>query len=250
MNSRNIIFKLNKIFYLSKTNFKNSIREAAFGEYFWIVFAFFILVFSKTFIFSKLFNTSPIDYFFYISVSLSAWQYLHNCIVSGVDIFFRNKILLNYCLTPLEWQLIKFSEYTYHYLIKIFFLLLINIYFDYLKLFPLMIGILLIAIICFLSLKIFSILGVFFRDFSQFIKSMMNIFFFITPIIWLPIGLSDSILSFLKYNPFYYFISINYPSFQIDYFFLGYGKIFLIFCIVILISLIIDFMKIKIKKYI
>ena len=94
MKKEELIFKLNKIMFISKTNFKHSIREAALGEYFWIIFAFLLLVLSKTFIFSKLFNNNPLDYFFYISISLSMWQYLYSCIVSGADIFFKNTLIL------------------------------------------------------------------------------------------------------------------------------------------------------------
>ena len=250
MNKEQLIFKFNKIIFLSKTNFKNSIREAALGEYFWVIFAFFLLVLAKTFIFSKLFNNNPLDYFFYISISLSIWQYIYSSIVSGSDIFFRNKLLLNYQITQSEWQLIKFCEYSYHFFIKILFILLINLYFNYLKLLPLFGSILIVIIVCFLSLKIFSILGIFFRDFCQFLKSIMNIFFFITPIIWLPIDLGKSIVDALKYNPFYYVISSSYSSYKIEYIFLGLGGVVIVLLILLITLVLIYFLKIKIKKFI
>jgi ABC-type polysaccharide/polyol phosphate export permease len=248
MNKEELIFKFNKIIFLSKTNFKNSIREAALGEYFWVIFAFFLLVCSKTFIFSELFNNNPLDYFFYLSVSLSIWQYIYSSIVSGSDILFRNKLLLNYQITQSEWQLIKFCEYSYHFCIKILFILITDLYFNYLKLTPLFVSILVVMIVCFLSIKIISILGVFFRDFCQFLRSIMNIFFFITPVIWLPIDLSKSITDVLKYNPFYYVLSTSYPSYKIEYIFFGFGGVIIVLLILLITSVFINFLKIKIKR--
>lgn len=54
-----------------------------------------------------------------------------------------------------------------------------------------------------------GILGARFRDLAEIISAIMRLFFFITPIIWMPIDGKGGVLgNFLILNPFYHFLTI------------------------------------------
>ena len=63
-------------------------------------------------------------------------------------------------------------------------------------------------------MMIASIIGVFFRDLVQFVNSIMQISFFLTPILWIPVLVKSNLIHFLKYNPFYYIINYFYEGFE------------------------------------
>lgn len=209
-----IKFKINKIFYLASKNVKSSLKEVVLGYYFWILASFFIITLAKTFIFSNLLNIDAVEYFFYLSFFLAIWQFLNNCIVSSLNIFFRNQLPLNFQIKPLELITIKYTEYLIHFSIKLIIIIILNIFFNKINFLILIDNLLIFFFICYCLTIISSIVGVFYRDLVQFISSMMQISFFLTPILWLPILVKSYLIQFLKYNPFYYIINYFYEGFQ------------------------------------
>ena len=184
------------------------------GYYFWIIASFFIITLAKTFIFSNLLNVDAVEYFFYLSFFLAIWQFLNNSIVSSLHIFFRNQLALNFQINPFELISIKYAEYLIHFLVKFFIIFILDMFFNKINFLILIDNILIFFFICYCLTIISSIIGVFYRDVVQFISSLMQISFFLTPILWLPILVKSNLIQFLKYNPFYYIINYFYEGFE------------------------------------
>jgi ABC-2 type transport system permease protein/lipopolysaccharide transport system permease protein len=68
---------------------------------------------------------------------------------------------------------------------------------------------LLLSIICMFWISLlFGMLGARFRDFPQIITSLVQVVFYVTPIMWEPDQLGSRRYSIVDYNPVYYFIEI------------------------------------------
>lgn len=55
---------------------------------------------------------------------------------------------------------------------------------------------------------ILAMLGARYRDISQIIKSLIQVIFFVTPVMWAPDVISARHYYFVEYNPFYAFIEL------------------------------------------
>ncbi|MCH5169778.1 MAG: ABC transporter permease, partial [Oscillospiraceae bacterium] len=67
---------------------------------------------------------------------------------------------------------------------------------------------LLFFIFCCILAMFISTLGVISRDFEQFIKAILNVFFWMSPVLWQLSNVKNKYIAFvLKLNPFNYFIT-------------------------------------------
>ncbi len=179
----------------------------------WITLSNLIFILSISFIYSSFFNASFFDYLIWVTTGLLPWYLILIQIEDGMSAFTESEnIIKSMKINNLIFILrVTFRNYL------IFFhniTILIALYLFYEKIFIsiylVFIPILLLLYFCVLF-PLGGILAIFatrFRDIQSLTKSILQIIFFLSPIIWMPSFVPDSKMFIINYNPVFHFIDL------------------------------------------
>lgn len=179
----------------------------------------------------------------YLLAGLIPWIFFSEATVRGVSVFIDNAHIIKKVKFPLEVcvlsviisSMVTFFVYTFFYLIMLIFMGLLKFHTLPLFILPLIIQVLLIAG---LSFGLGS-MAVFFRDITQVIGMILNLLFFLVPIVYPSTAIPEKLRWVFDINPFYFIVetyrnvmirgkipdvfSILYPlTFSLLIFFAGY----------------------------
>jgi lipopolysaccharide transport system permease protein len=188
-------------------------RRSVLGP-FWLTISMAITVYSMGFLYAHLFHIELQKYYPFLVTGMLSWSLISTLIfeytdgLTTVDAFIK-QIKLPYTLYIHRIACRNFIIFFHNILVMIPILILFHqfakVNLNTLLLIPSLI------LIYFNSLTygiILSILGARFRDISQVIKSLVQVIFFVTPIMWTPETLSANNQYFVNLNPFYAFTEI------------------------------------------
>ena len=187
-------------------------RRSILGPW-WLTIGMAINITIIGLIFGKIFNISVGYYLPYVAIGIVLWNFIVGCISEGClsfisadaiikqlpiplqihifRVFWRNIVILGHSLLILPVVMI-FSEY--------------NLSWNLLYIIP---GILIFLANILWVITILGILCTRYRDLPQIVSSILQVFFYVTPIIWLPQLLeSKKYMSVLEINPLYHLIQI------------------------------------------
>lgn len=179
---------------------------------FWLTISTAVLISCIGIIFGKFFNSSD-DYFLHLGVGIIFWSFISSTIKDGCHAFVGAKGMIKQISLPffvyimrVLWRNILVLLHNILILPFLFILLGKNISTSILLFFP---GFVLILIgLSFVSF-FFAILCARYGDLSQLISTILQIFFYVTPIIWMPNLLTGRVSnSILELNPFYHILEI------------------------------------------
>ena len=205
--------KANQFLVFGFQDIKVRYRRSPIGV-FWITINMAISIIVLSFVFGVLFNTPIKDYIPYLSIGLILWGFVSTNVNESCTLFisakenilnlkmnysfyilralWRNIIILahNMLIIPIVFLIFQKSlSPTILYFIPGFILLILNLTWM----------MLLIAIIC-----------TRYRDVSQIVLNIMQILFYLTPIIWLQESFKNAFISeVFSLNPFYHLLSIT-----------------------------------------
>lgn len=177
---------------------------------FWITITTAVMVSTMGFLYAYLFNTNIKEYLPFISISIVLWGYVSSVFIEGCSIFTSSESLILSMHMPFSiyaWRMI-----IRNFLILVHNLLVIIVVFTIFHVVPYTIYLIIPAVLLWtinslaLSLLL-GTLGTRFRDIPQIIASLVQVLFFITPIIWKP--------SLLTVNQDILFFNPLYPLFEI-----------------------------------
>lgn len=158
---------------LFKINLKEFLPFIASGFVFWALISTTIVDSANVFLASSGFIKQ---------IKLPFLVYIYRLIYRNVIVFFHNAIVLAIvlvcCLPHFNWTML--------WVIPGFLAIIINLVW----------ACLLCAMLC-----------TRYRDFTQIIANLIQVFFFVTPINWMP-GLLNGHRYLMTYNPFYYFLEV------------------------------------------
>ncbi len=187
-------------------------RRSILGPW-WLTIGMAINILIISLIFGKIFNISLGYYLPHVAIGIILWNFIVGCISEGClsfisadaiikqlpiplqihifRVFWRNIVILGHSLLILPAVMI-FSEY--------------NTSWNLLYVVP---GILIFLINILWVITILSILCTRYRDLPQIVSSILQVFFYVTPIMWLPQLLeSRKYMSVLEFNPMFHLIQI------------------------------------------
>jgi lipopolysaccharide transport system permease protein len=181
---------------------------------FWLTLSTAVMIGSMGFLYAALFHVDTRSYIPFLSVSLVFWNFLGSLVSEGCTCFTVAEPLIKGTRMPFSVHafrsLVRNVIVLAHNLIVIvgvFLFFHIGISFYALAMIP---ALALWLINGFAITLLLGALCARFRDVPQIVASLLQIAFFLTPVMW-----SASILSgrhravlLLKYNPFYYFLEI------------------------------------------
>ncbi|MGH3437917.1 MAG: ABC transporter permease, partial [Sciscionella sp.] len=231
--------------HLGWQDIKQRYRRSVLGP-FWITISQGVIALGLGLLYGVLFG-SPFETFLpYVSTGLIVWTFISNCLIEGMNTFISNEGLIKHLPAPLTvyalrtvWrQMLMFAHNIIVYVIVfvIFFRYLDRPYslskvgpcvahpglychpglsWAYLLAIP---GFLLVALNAAWVSLFLGIISTRFRDFPQLIASLVQLLFYLTPIVW-PVdqvlnaggrraSLSGFVRPLLDLNPFYHLIQV------------------------------------------
>ena len=200
------------IFLLGWQDIKQRYRRSKIGP-FWLTISMAIMIGMIGLIFGQVMNNPMREYLPFLAIGIVFWTFISSSIMEGISsyieaqgmirqldiplliypmrVLWRNVIVLGHnSIILLLVLLVMGNDFTFSFLWVVpgFFLLLINIFWITV----------LMAIIC-----------TRFRDMPQIVNSLLQVLFYLTPVIWMPGALSGKTkMMILDPNPMYHLIEI------------------------------------------
>ncbi len=200
-------------FLLAYQDIKLRYRRSVLGP-FWITISMAITTYSMGYLYSHLFHMDVKAYFPYLVAGMLAWSLISTTITDMVDTLMTTEGLIKQIKLP-------YSLYVHRIAARniIIFLHNILVFVPVMFIFPqqvnLGISLLLLIpgllIIYFNSITyglVLAMIGGRYRDISQIIKSLIQVVFFVTPIMWKPEVLPPSKQFIAHLNPMYCLIEL------------------------------------------
>lgn len=198
-------------FMLAYQDIKIRYRRSTLGP-FWITMSMAITSYSMGFLYSHLFHTDMQNYFPFLVSGMLAWGLISGTINDLVETFTVCEHMIKQMKLPYSLYIVRVTARNIIIFIHNFPIILpiiaifhatakINLY--TLMIFP---GLLIFSINSVSYGLILAMLGARFRDIIQIVKSLIQVVFFITPVMWNPDTLPANKRFIAELNPFYAFI--------------------------------------------
>lgn len=179
---------------------------------FWITISTAITVFSMGILYGILFGLERSNYLPYFTAGLITWQFISMIVLESTKIFLESKPYLeNFDLPCLVYvfRMIVRNVIIWAHNLPVYLLIALiyktEINLNILLLAP---GLLLLSINAILYSTIIALISARFPDIGAIISNILQVLFFITPIMWVENALPDRFHAYLKLNPLYYFVNL------------------------------------------
>jgi lipopolysaccharide transport system permease protein len=185
-------------------------RRSMLGP-FWLTASMAIMVIALGILYAELFNTPIHDFLPYLCVGLLVWNLMSSFLTEGGTLFtgaesYIKQIRLPYSLYVYRSGWSKLIIFAHNFIIYFGLLLYFGIWPGTLALLALP-GMLLVLLNGAAISLFIGMVSARFRDVPQLVNSMVQIVFFVTPIMWKPELLHDRTY-IAEFNPFYHLIEI------------------------------------------
>lgn len=178
----------------------------------WLTLSMAVTVYSMGFLYARLMRTELSTYYPFLVGGILSWSLISNIILEATDNFIVSETLIKQIKLPytlyvhrLVTKNIIMFAHNILVLIPIYIIFhdTIKISANTLYLIPGLAAVYIGGVTFGLLL---AMLGARFRDISQVIKSLVQVVFFVTPVIWQPSAISAKSQWIVDFNPFYGFI--------------------------------------------
>lgn len=195
-------------FILAYQDIRLRYRRSVLGP-FWITISMAVTVYSMGFLYAHLFHTNLSEYYPFLVAGMLSWALISSAIIELTDAFLASEALIKQIKLPYSLYIHRIATRNiitfFHNILVMLPIYLIfhqnvKINLHFLLLLP---GLFLIYINAIVYGLILAMICIRFRDISQIIKSLIQVIFFLTPVMWNPITLSESKRIFVHLNPFY-----------------------------------------------
>jgi lipopolysaccharide transport system permease protein len=186
-------------------------RRSQLGP-FWITLSMAITISSMGFLYSRLFHMDLQEYFPFLTTGMLTWNLIATLVNDGTNTFieaegYLKQIKLPYAAFMLRVICRNFIIFAHNMVvfIPVIFFFHVKVNWSLLMELP---ALLIVAATAFGYGLIAATLGARFRDIGQIISSLMQVAFFVTPVIWKASTLSPKGQFIIQFNPFTQFITL------------------------------------------
>jgi len=180
---------------------------------FWITISMAVMITTMGLVFGNLFKTPLHDFLPYLTLGLIIWGFLSGCITEGCDALISAEGIIKQLPVPLHVHVLRVvwkNSIIFLHNIVIFPLVLLavgkGVSWYVLLAIP---GFILLALNISWLLVVMSMICARFRDMTQIIMSIMQVIFYLTPVIWMPQLLTHRVgATLLNLNPFYHLLDV------------------------------------------
>lgn len=204
--------KTNLGLYLAKSDIRQRYRRSTLGP-FWITISTAVMVACIGLIFGRLFKSPMQEFLPFITAGLIIWGFISSTVSEATTVFVNAEAIIKQLPLPLFLHVIRMvARNCYIFFHNILIYPIVCFFVDKslsLTCFLVIPGFALLVInLLWLSLLI-GIICTRFRDMPQIVLSLLQIAFYVTPIIWMPGSLKGKTGTLiLDPNPFYHLIEI------------------------------------------
>lgn len=197
---------------LAKYEIKQRYRRSTLGP-FWITISTAVMISTIGFIFGRIFGTPLKEFLPFIAAGFIIWSFFSTSILEATDVFNSSEATIKQLPIPLFSYVLKL-------IIRNFYIFCHNIILYPLVCFvvgksiglPILLSIpgmfLMIVNLAWVAL-ILGIVCTRYRDLKQIVGSIMQILFYVTPIIWMPNQVNARVSSiFIDMNPVFHILSV------------------------------------------
>ena len=185
-------------------------RRSVIGP-FWITLSTGIMIGALGFLYSHIFKIDIKEYLPYLAAGFFAWGLISNLVIEGCQAFNSSEHLIKQLSAPLSiyvyrvlWSNLLTAAHNVWIFVLVAFWFSVDISWSAVLVLPALV------LILFNGLWVGLLLGLLsarFRDIPLIVASVMQVMFFITPIMWKP-GMLPGRALLLDANPFYHFVEI------------------------------------------
>jgi lipopolysaccharide transport system permease protein len=187
-------------------------RRSSLGP-FWLTISMGVMIGTIGLVFGGIFNTPMTDFFPFLSIGLILWGFISSVLTEGCSGFIGAENIIKQLPIPLfvhilrmMWRNILILGHNIIILPLVFISVGRSLHWVSLLSIP---GIVLVIINLMWVALILSIVCARYRDLPQMIISILQVVFYVTPIMWMPNLLPKRIgLHILNYNPLYHLLQI------------------------------------------
>jgi lipopolysaccharide transport system permease protein len=198
---------------LAHQDIKLRYRRSVLGP-FWITLSMAITVYTMGYLYGHLFHVELQHYYPFLAAGMLSWALISTMVVEFTDGFTTSDSLLKQIKLPYTLYIHRLASRNFliffHNIVVIIPILLM--YHEYAKVnwhTLLVIPGLVILYINAISFGLMlAIIGARYRDISQIIKSLVQVIFFVTPVMWTPEVLNEKNQFIINLNPFYAFLEM------------------------------------------
>lgn len=192
----------------------------------WITLSMAITVYSMGFLYARLFHMSLETYFPYLVSGMLGWGLIQSIISEGVDIFVSSASLIRQVKLPYMFHIHRmcirnFIVAGHNILVMFPIYLFFKIPFQWTLLPVWIFNVLVVYFSATLFANILGLICARYRDMGQIVKSILQVLFFLTPVMWNPSLLSPQYQKWVLLSPIYDFIELirqpmigAYPSLE------------------------------------
>jgi ABC-2 type transport system permease protein/lipopolysaccharide transport system permease protein len=185
-------------------------RRSMLGP-FWLTASTAIMVIALGFLYAELFNTSIRDFLPYLCVGLLVWNFISSFLTEGGTLFsgaesYIKQIRLPYTVYVLRSSWSKLIIFAHNFVIYFGILIYFQTWPGAVALLAVP-GLLIVMINCAAATLFIGMVSSRFRDVPQLVGSVVQIVFFVTPIMWQPELLRHRVY-IASYNPFFHLLEI------------------------------------------
>lgn len=190
-------------------------RRSMLGP-FWLTISMAVTIYTMGFLYGHLFKMELQTYFPYLATGILSWNLLSTILIESTDIFTQSESYIKQVKLPYFTYVFRmvfrnFVIFLHNFMafIPLIFIFHITVSWHSLIVLP---ALLLVAFNAAVYGAIIAIIGTRYRDIAPIIISLIQVIFFLTPIMWMPNLLPERYQFAVHYNPFAQFINLlRYP---------------------------------------
>lgn len=206
------IYRWDLVLSLGWSDIRLRYRRSILGPW-WLTIGMAINIGIIGLIFGKIFNISLSYYFPYVAIGIVLWSFIVGCITEGCLSFISADAIIKQLPIPLKvhilrvfWRNIVILGHSLLILPIVLIFAQSNFNWNLLYIIP---GLIIFLINILWIITLLSILCTRYRDLPQIVSSIVQVFFYVTPIMWVPQMLeSQKYLTVLEFNPLFHLVQI------------------------------------------
>ncbi|HAS3586163.1 TPA: ABC transporter permease [Vibrio cholerae] len=208
----NSIKKYELFFMLGWQDVKQRYRRSIVGP-FWLTIGMGVMIGTIALVFSHIFKSDDTEFVPFLAVGIIIWTFISTAIIEGCSAFIAAEAVIKNLNLPFFIHILKLmwrnSIILFHNSI---ILVLMAFFYDIeigVNLIISLLGFILLTLnLCWIVL-ILSCVCTRYRDLPQIVNSILQVVFYLTPIIWMPSVIADRTgFNLIDFNPIYHLIEI------------------------------------------
>lgn len=201
------------IMLLGLQDIRQRYRRSSLGP-FWLTISMSIMITTIAIVFSQVFNTPLDDFLLFIALGIILWTFMSSVLIESCSSFIAAENIIKQLPIPLFVHVFRIIWrniliFFHNILILPIVLIFIGKPLGLISLQSIL-GFFLVTINLTWMALILATICARYRDMPQILASMVQVTFYLTPIIWTPQSISSEVSIYLmNFNPFYHLIEIT-----------------------------------------